>query len=70
MAGMRLALELSAAVVRITGVEEGHVMVVIQDRPPGPPWKAVKFCLNRGRRRSGRRAGAKAERRRPEPRRS
>ncbi|MCX5242819.1 hypothetical protein [Streptomyces prunicolor] len=33
MAGTRLALELSAAAVRITGVEESHVMVVIQDSP-------------------------------------
>ncbi|WP_043664573.1 tautomerase family protein [Streptomyces xylophagus] len=29
----RLALELSSAAVRITGVEERHVMVVIQDSP-------------------------------------
>ncbi|WP_327398926.1 tautomerase family protein [Streptomyces sp. NBC_01288] len=29
----RLALELSAAAVRVTGVEENHVMVVIQDSP-------------------------------------
>ncbi|MFI6467188.1 tautomerase family protein [Streptomyces sp. NPDC050528] len=29
----RLALELSAAAVRVTGVEENHVMVVIEDSP-------------------------------------
>lgn len=29
----RLALELSSAAVRITGVNENHVMVVIQDSP-------------------------------------
>lgn len=29
----RLALELSSAAVRVTGVEENHVMVVIEDSP-------------------------------------